>query len=110
LSHHQLTNLTILIDHNGWQGFGSARDVASMYPLYDKLAPFSVELHIVDGHDVSQISQALAQPAQHTKVIVLQTTKGHGLPDLADTLQSHYLPISPDQLAGALDYFHGRSL
>jgi hypothetical protein len=33
-----------------------------------------------------------------------------GLPDLADTLQSHYLPISPDQLAGALDYFHGRSL
>jgi transketolase len=73
------------------------------------LAPFAVDLHIVDGHDVSQISQALAQPAQHTKVIVLQTTKGHGLPDLADTLQSHYLPISPDQLAGALDYFHGRS-
>jgi transketolase len=81
-----------------------------MYPLYDKLAPFAVDLHIVDGHDVSQISHALLQAARHPKVIVLQTTKGHGVPEFADTLQSHYLPISPDQLSGALDYFHSRSL
>ena len=31
--HHNLDNLTIIVDHNNLQGFGSTNDIASMSPL-----------------------------------------------------------------------------
>ena len=34
IAHHRLTNLTVLVDHNDLQGFGSTAEVASMSPLW----------------------------------------------------------------------------
>lgn len=35
-----LTNLVILVDKNGWQGFGKTSDVASGSDLWSKLTSF----------------------------------------------------------------------
>jgi hypothetical protein len=51
LCHHRLSNLTVLVDHNRLQGFGSTREVASMDPLHARLAGFDVELREPDGQD-----------------------------------------------------------
>ena len=32
--HHRLHNLTVLVDHNELQGFGSTSDIAGMSPLW----------------------------------------------------------------------------
>ncbi|MEY2844924.1 MAG: hypothetical protein RL076_470 [Chloroflexota bacterium] len=107
LCHHQLSNLTILIDNNGWQGFGATQHVASMHDLPDKLRAFPLQLMSCDGHDSAAIVAALQTPATAPRCIVLNTMKGRGLPELADTLQSHYLPPTPLHVSHALNYLHG---
>ena len=109
LAHHQLTNLMVLIDLNGWQGFGATNQVASMHDLADKIRAFPVALSIIDGHDSDQITAALATQPTQPHFIILNTVKGHRLPEVADTLQSHYLPPTAPQVSQALSYIHGVS-
>jgi transketolase len=100
--HHELTNLTILVDHNGWQGFGNTRDVASMNPLWERLKGFPSDIHVVDGHDLDAIRKALDSPQRRIKIILLKTIKGHGIPGFENTLASHYLPPSAEQYHDAM--------
>lgn len=68
-AHHQLSNLTVLVDHNGLQGFGSTTEIASMAPLWDKIAGFDIDIDIIDGHDPdairSSLGRSLTMPGIH---------------------------------------------
>ncbi len=101
-AHQRLHNLTILVDHNGLQGFGTTHDVASMNPLADKLRGFDIEFRNADGHSLDSLRTALAPGTDRPVLASLRTTKGHGVPGLAGTLQSHYLPLTPAQHAAAI--------
>jgi transketolase len=92
--HHKLTNLTILVDHNELQGFGSTTEVATMAPLGEKLLGFDVEVISCNGHDLPQIRDALNQSASRMKLIVLNTIKGNGVSFMENKMQWHYLPLS----------------
>ena len=102
LCHHKLTNLTILVDHNTLQGFGSTDAVASMNPLADKLRGFAITIHSVDGHDLEAIRVALDTPSSQPKLIILNTTKGHGVSFMEKQMGWHYLPLNEDQYKQAL--------
>jgi transketolase len=101
-AHRRLGNLTVMVDANGLQGFGSTADVASMDPLADRLAGFDVELRECDGHDLGSLRAALAQPADRTTVVVMHTIKGRGVPGMEGRMESHYLPLSESAYHGAL--------
>lgn len=103
--HHRLDNLTILVDHNGLQGFGSTNSVASMNPLDERLAGFGIETRICDGHDLPSIRSALSQKQSGPLLVLLNTVKGRGIPQAEGLMESHYLPLSADQHAGALANF-----
>ena len=97
--HQRLENLTILIDQNGWQGFGSTQEVVSYGDLTSRLAAFGASVSLVDGHDPSAILSGLASgEPEKPHIVVLKTVKGRGLP-YADRLESHYLPIPKDVYA-----------
>jgi transketolase len=100
--HHQLSNLTVLVDHNGLQGFGSVDDIASMAPLWEKLAGFDIDLRIIDGHDAGQLRSALAHRAERLRVIVLRTVKGHGVSFMENRMEWHYLPLNKEMYAAAI--------
>lgn len=100
--HHQLTNLTILIDHNNLQGFGSTSDVASMSPLAEKLSGFDIDIQCINGHDLSAIELALSTPVHRCRVIVLETTKGCGISFMENRMEWHYLPLTEEQYLQAL--------
>jgi len=101
-THHRLDNLTILIDHNGLQGFGSTKDVASMSPLWTRFEGFDVHTQVVDGHNADAIRSALNFGAAKLRIIVLQTTKGKGVADFANRMESHYLPLTEQQYHAAI--------
>jgi transketolase len=101
-AHHRLSNLTVLIDHNRLQGFGTTEDVASMSPLAPKLRGFDVALVTVDGHDVRAIREAVATRHDGPTIILLETIKGHGVSFLENRMDSHYLPLSKEQFELAL--------
>lgn len=96
-AHQGLNNLVILIDQNGLQGFGRTADVVSYDNLASRVAAFEVPIVSVDGHDPEAIIRALhAGSAGKPLVVILNTIKGRGL-HFADTLESHYLPLSAAQ-------------
>jgi transketolase len=100
--HHRLTKLTVLVDHNNLQGFGSTSDVASMSPLWDRLRGFDVDLQIINGHDTDEIRHALERDSERMRVIVLRTVKGHGVSFMENRMEWHYLPLSEDQFRLAI--------
>jgi transketolase len=91
-THQRLGNLTILVDHNRLQGFGSTADTASMDPLHERLSGFAFDTRLCNGHDLDSMRQALSRGHDRPVLVILNTIKGHGLPDVANTVASHYLP------------------
>lgn len=101
--HHRLFNLTVLVDHNNLQGFGSTANIASMSPLWDKLKGFDVDLQVVDGHDADVIRAALEGQSQRLRIIILRTVKGHGASFMENRMEWHYLPLSEAQFKMAIE-------
>jgi transketolase len=100
--HQKLTNLTILIDANGLQGFGTTDAVASMDPLENKFKGFAIEVVSIDGHDHGAIRSALHLRGQGPRIIVLRTVKGHGVSFMENAMEWHYLPLNAEQYRIAL--------
>ncbi|WP_246102037.1 transketolase [Methylobacterium terricola] len=101
-AHQRLANLTILIDYNRLQGFGTTEEVASLDPIGRVLAGFDVEIREADGHDLAAMRRALTPGTDRPVVVVLHTVKGHGVPALEGRLDSHYLPLTEDQVREAM--------
>ena len=101
--HHRLANLTVLVDHNDLQGFGSTSGVASMSPLWEKIRGFDVDVQVVDGHDLAALRQALDEPSQgKMRVVIMKTIKGHGVSFMENRMEWHYLPLTDAQFELAI--------
>ncbi len=88
--HHKLSNLTLIIDQNNFQGLGTTESVVSCKDLGARIAPFGVDLVEVDGHDVNFLVGKLnGEETALPRVIVANTRKGNGLP-FEGTVASHY--------------------
>lgn len=102
--HQRLGNLVLMIDQNGLQGFGTTEEVASCGDLAPRLVAFGAEVVRVDGHDFHALERCLTAPAgQAPRVIVMDTIKGRGC-HYAGRLESHYLPLSDEELELALSF------
>ena len=101
--HHRLDDLTILVDCNGLQGFGTIREVASMDPMRSRFEGFGLSVEEVDGHDPESLSSALTPGARvggtsaGPRVVLLETIKGKGVSFMEDRLEWHYLPLTDAQ-------------
>jgi len=101
-AHHHLNNLTILIDENRLQGFGTTGAVASMDPLEPRLRGFGMEIASVDGHDHQAIRDALKVRSRGPRILLLKTVKGHGVSFMENAMEWHYLPLNAEQYQTAL--------
>jgi transketolase len=93
--HYSLDNLVGIVDKNGLQIDGATRDVLDIEPLADKYVAFGWNVICIDGHDMSQILQALAD-AEKTKdkptVIIADTIKGKGVSYAENAVGYHGVP------------------
>jgi len=105
--HNKLDNLTIMVDVNGLQAFGTTKEVASMDSMEERFRSFGADVNTCNGHDPVKMMQTLSAPSTQDvpRVILLETCKGKGLPFFEDRLESHYLPLTEDQYAEAMACF-----
>jgi transketolase len=96
-AHHNLSNLTVMIDHNKLQGFGTTNDVASMSPLWEKIKGFDVSISVIDGHDIDAIRAGLQKETSRPHFVFLKTVKGKGISFMENKMEWHYLPLSNEQ-------------
>jgi transketolase len=101
--HHRL-NLTLIVDLNGLQGFGSTAEVANLEPLAEKLRVFGLPTVEVDGHDTAALRRVLTPSATNAgpRAVVARTRKGCGISFMENKMEWHYLPLSAAQYAAAL--------
>lgn len=99
--HHHLDQLLCIVDYNKIQSFGRTEEVLSLEPFADKWKAFGWGVREVDGHDIAAIAKTLSQfpfDAGKPSVIIAHTVKGKGLPQAEDTVSSHYLTPTEEQL------------
>ena len=79
---HGLDNLIAILDNNQVQQTGKVTDILDIAPIAEKWAAFGWHVIDIDGHDMGQILDALAE-AQHVSgrpaMIVSRTRKGKGV-------------------------------
>jgi len=100
----KLDNLAVIVDCNGFQAMGTKKEVLDMEPLADKWRAFNWDVVEIDGHDYSQIENALDQIGAAGKplMIIAKTIKGKGVSFFEGKLEWHYKTIDQEHYQKAL--------
>ncbi len=96
----KLDNLVLLLDWNKKQLDGWTEDVLPMGDFVAKLTAFGFDTVKVDGNDVSALASALERTREGSGkpfAIVMDTVKGWGVQEVADTVMNHSIPVSDEQ-------------
>jgi len=105
-SHYKLDNVTAFVDFNGLQIDGAISDVMSPLPIPEKWAAFGWNVLVIDGHDFTQIAEAVAA-AKACKgkptMIVANTVKGKGVGKMENVAGWHGKAPSAEECAMFLD-------
>lgn len=102
---YKLDNLTAILDNNGIQLSGFCKDILDIGPFHDKFAAFGWNVIEVDGHDISQVLDALKK-VQTVKgqptIIIAHTIKGKGVSFMENTAEFHGKAPNAEQTEKAL--------
>jgi transketolase len=92
-SKHRLEKLTVLVDYNKQQSYGTTYEVLDLDPLAEKWRAFGFAVREVDGHSVSELRAALAAlpfEASRPSIIICHTIKGKGISFVENNLNWHH--------------------
>ncbi len=105
-AHYKLDNLTAIVDYNALQIDGCNAEIMEIAPLADKWQAFGWRVAEIDGNDMTEVLEALAD-AQKAKgqptVIVARTVKGKGVSYMEDQVKWHSSPVTKALLDQALE-------
>jgi len=94
--HYGLDNLIAILDRNNLQITGRTEDICGIEPLEEKFRAFGWHVEIVDGHDVSAMTEVLHKiPFKRNKpnMVIANTVKGKGVSFIEnDHTWHHHVP------------------
>lgn len=101
--HYKLNNLVGIIDVNRLGQSGQTMYGWEVNEYKKRISAFGWETIVIDGHDLSQISQAfsVASSAQHPVMIIAKTVKGKGIKFLENKEGFHGKPLPQDKIGEA---------
>jgi transketolase len=103
---HDIDNLTLIIDHNGYQQTDAVANVQPLDPYSTKLQAFGWSVREIDGHSLDEVASAFdwARSVQGSpQAIVARTVKGKGVSLLEETPEKwHGKPLPPEEESRAL--------
>ena len=103
--HYQLDNLVAIIDCNRLQIDGLVKDVMQVEPLCAKYGSFGWDVMRIDGHDMTQVVDALEQAkavSGRPVVILADTVKGKGVSFMEDQAGWHGKTPNSEELGRGL--------
>ena len=100
---HNKLPITLIVDTNGLQGFGTTQEIASQGSLAERFRAFDVPVvEEVDGHDCTALTAALSDAPNGLKAIVAHTNKGSGVSFMENKMEWHYLPMTSEHYEQAV--------
>lgn len=104
-AHHNLAHLTAIVDWNGQQALGQAKDVLEPSSLAERWRAFGWDVHEVDGHDVAGLAALMngfdAQSGRPHAVLA-RTVFGKGVSFMERQIKWHYWPMNEEEFGAAL--------
>lgn len=94
--HHQLDNLTVIVDDNGSQALGKTREILNLQPLAVKWEAFGWKTKVVDGHNFENLVDVMSKiPFRVGKpsVVIAETVMGKGVSFMEGNFEWHYWPL-----------------
>jgi len=101
----KVDNLTAIVDKNGIQLSGFNKDIMNLDPLNKKFESFGWHIIEIDGHDLTQVLDALKKARQvkgQPTVIIAHTVKGKGVSFMENNVDFHGKAPNAEQLEKAL--------
>ena len=78
--HNKLDNLVVVIDHNKFQAMDTLESILSLRDFASKLKAFGFSVSDINGHDCTEIRQALLKREKgKPRVVIANTIKGKGI-------------------------------
>lgn len=105
--HHQLNNLTLIIDYNKIQSFGNTKEVLDLdngAKIADKFSAFGWDVKEIDGHNFDEIESTFLSQEQSLKpkAVIAHTIKGKGVDYMEHKLAWHYKSPNEEELKNAI--------
>lgn len=102
-SHHNLNNLSAIIDRNGYGVLGHTEETVKLNPLDKKFEAFGWDAKIINGHSVEQIYNSLKDVKSYEKnkplVVIAETVKGKGIEFMENVALWHGVaPLGEDAI------------
>lgn len=104
-SHNKLDNLIAFVDRNHLQIDGNTDDIKNLNPLDEKFKAFGWDCITIDGHNPSEIYNAVQAAKQNSKptVIIANTIKGKGVGYMENNVGWHGKAPNKDEFAVAME-------
>lgn len=104
--HHQLNNLTAIIDRNGYGVLQATEDFLKLEPLEKKFEAFGWEVKRINGHSIKEILETLENFREHKRdkplMIIADTIKGKGIKFIENVALWHGVaPINQEDIERA---------
>jgi transketolase len=106
-SQYMLNNLTVIVDCNGLQYDGKTADVMNNAPLSERFRAFGFDSCDVDGHDCSQLIEALSKKSDKPICVVAHTVKGKGVSFMENRREWHHHVLTEEQYKQAVEEVTG---
>lgn len=100
-NHHNLNNLTVIVDQNGLQAMGDTRSIIDMDSVPQKWRAFNWEVFEIDGHDGDELESVLDIKTTGPKLILARTVKGKGVSFMEGNNKWHYQNLSKEEFFDA---------
>ncbi|MFA5948352.1 MAG: transketolase [Candidatus Gracilibacteria bacterium] len=102
-AHFNLNNLILFVDNDGLQIDGPTKAVMNVEPIQTKFEAFGWKvIHVLDGHDIDQILDAVSRAFTSNRQPVLiwcHTIKGRGIDFAENKVWYHDAPLSDAELS-----------
>jgi len=99
-AHHNVDNLTVIVDRNYCQIDNRTENVMKLEPLADKWKAFGFEVFEMDGHNMKQILDTIDETKKvkgKPSVILAYTKMGRGVSFMEDNYKWHGVPPNDEQ-------------
>jgi transketolase len=111
-AHHDLNNLLLIVDQNGFQAMGKTNEIIRLGNLQRIFEAFGFQATTIDGHDRERIDQAIAElwasTSRSPKAIIAETVKGKGVSFMENNNAWHYTRLDVDTYNQALAELRNR--
>jgi transketolase len=99
-AHHELDNVTAIVDVNALQADGPTAGVLRVEPIDDKWRAFGWHAVRVDGNDISALLvgfEELRAKRGSPSVLICDTQIGRGVPLLETREKAHFMRVEADE-------------